>query len=83
MTDGKMSKTPVEILGARHPLCKEEITKMSKKWEECTRKMSTKWPAEGTLDVSLCEEMETMIKKHKTSDKEKKMRKKEKRRTKC
>lgn len=72
MTDGKMSKTPVEILGARHPLCKEEITKMSKKWKERTRKMSTKWPAEGTLDVSLCEEMEILIK----SDKGKKRRNK-------
>lgn len=58
-----MSKTPVEILGARHPQCKEEITKTSMKWEKRTRKMSTKWPAEGTLDVSVCEEMETLIKK--------------------
>ncbi len=23
----------------------------------------TKWPAEGTFDVALCEEMETLIKK--------------------
>lgn len=58
-----MSKTPIGILGARHPLCNEEITKMSKKWEERIKKMSTKWPAEGTLDISVCEEMETLIKK--------------------
>ena len=30
--------------------------------------MGTKWSEEGTFDVSVCEEMETLIKTHKTSD---------------
>lgn len=32
---------------------------MGKKHQE----MGTKWPKEGTFDVSVCEEMETLIKK--------------------
>ncbi len=28
--------------------------------------MMTKWPAEGTFDVALCEKMETLIQNHKT-----------------
>ncbi len=34
--------------------------------------MMTKWPAEGTFDVALCEEMETLIKNHKTKGNNKK-----------
>ncbi len=32
----------------------------------------TKWPKEGTFDVALCEEMETLIKNHKTKGNSKK-----------
>lgn len=74
-----MNKTPVEILGARHPLSKEEIMRTSMKWEKRTKKLTTKWPAEGTLDVSVCEEMETLIKNYKPKDKKQKRRDKRER----
>ncbi len=59
-----MAATPVEILGLKYPLCKYLIDKISNKWQQRTQKMMTKWPAEGTFDVALCEEMETLIKKN-------------------
>ena len=61
-----MAATPVEILGLKNPLCKEQIDKISKKWQKRTKNMMTKWPKEGTFDVALCEEMETLIKNYKT-----------------
>ncbi|MGL4969618.1 MAG: hypothetical protein ACRC5B_05590 [Fusobacteriaceae bacterium] len=57
-----MAATPVEILGLKYPLCKELINKISTKWQKRTKNMMTKWPKEGTFDVALCEEMETLIK---------------------
>lgn len=32
--------------------------------------MGIRWPEEGTFDVTVCEEMETLIKNYKTSDTE-------------
>lgn len=46
------------------------------KWEKHTRKLNTKWPAVGTLDVSVCEEMETLIKNYKPKDKKQKRKNK-------
>ncbi len=67
-----MAATPVEILGLKYPLCKGLIDKISNKWQQRTKKMMTKWPAEGTFDVALCKEMETLIKNHKTKGNSKK-----------
>ncbi len=54
--------TPVELLTARNPACKETIRELSKKWAERTKKLATKWPAGGTFDVAMCKEMEVLIK---------------------
>ncbi len=62
-----MAATPVEILGLKYPLCKGLIDKSSNKWQQRTEKTMTKWPTEGTFDVALCEEMETLIKKNHTN----------------
>lgn len=74
-----MNRTPVEILGTRYPLSKKEIIKTSIKWEKRTRKLNTKWPAVGTLDVTVCEEMETLIKNYKPKDKKQKRKNKRER----
>ncbi len=42
----------------------------------------TKWPKEGTFDAALCEEMETLIKNHKTKGNSKKREKREAKREK-
>ncbi len=60
-----MAATPVDILGLKYPLCKELINKISNKWQKRTKSMMTKWPKEGTFDVAMCEEMETLIKNYK------------------
>ncbi len=77
-----MAATPVEILGLKYPLCKELIDKLSNKWQQRTKKIMTKWPKEGTFDVSLCEETETLIKNHKTKGNSKKREKREAKREK-
>ncbi len=58
-----MAAIPVEILGLKYPLSKKLINKISNKWQKRTKNMMTKWPKEGTFDVAMCEEMETLIKK--------------------
>lgn len=55
----------VEILCKKNPLNKDEIMKISEKWEKRTAKAGTKWPKEGTFDMVVCEEMEVMMKNHK------------------
>ncbi len=72
-----MAATPVEILALKYPLCKELINKVSNKWQKRTKNMMTKWPKEGTFDVALCEEMETLIKNNKTKSISKKREKRE------
>ncbi|XP_058608386.1 uncharacterized protein LOC131524952 [Onychostoma macrolepis] len=67
-----MAATPVEILGLKYPLCKDMINKISDKWQKRTKNKVTKWPKEGTFDVALCEEMETLIKNYKTKSLNKK-----------
>ncbi len=67
-----MAATPVEILGLKYPSCKGLIDKISNKWQQRTKKNYDKWPKEGTFDVALCEEMETLIKNHKTKGNSKK-----------
>ncbi len=69
-----MAATPVDILGLKYPLCKELINKISNKWQKRTKSMMTKWPKEGTFDVAMCEEMETLIKNYKTKSISKKKR---------
>ncbi len=69
-----MAATPVDILGLKYPLCKELINKISNKWQKRTKSMMTKWPKEGTFDVAMCEEMETLIKNDKTKSISKKRR---------
>ncbi len=61
-----MATTPVEVLGLKYPLSKELIEETSNKWQKRTKELMTKWPKEGTFDVSLCEEMETLIENLKT-----------------
>ncbi len=67
-----MAATPMEISGLKYPLCKCLIDKISNKWQQRTKNIMTKWPAEGTFAVALCEEMETLIKNHKTKGNSKK-----------
>ncbi|XP_048842896.1 uncharacterized protein LOC125715434 [Brienomyrus brachyistius] len=53
---------------------------MSKKWENRTKALVTKWPKGGTWDVAVCGEMETLIKYHKANkntERRKKKRRKE------
>ena len=74
--------SPVEMLGLKYPLCKELIDKMSIKWQKRIQDMMTKWPKEGTFDVTLCEEMETLIKNHKIKNKSLKRKNREAKREK-
>ena len=64
--DMKATQIWQEIIELKYPLCKELINKISNKWQKRTKNMMTKWPKEGTFDVALCEEMETLIKNYKT-----------------
>ncbi|XP_048034382.1 trichohyalin-like [Megalobrama amblycephala] len=63
---------PVERIITQYPICRDIIKKLSKKWEKRTKKLKTKWPAEGTFDVAMCREMKALIKNHKPHDKTKK-----------
>lgn len=38
----------------KYPLSKELIEEISNKWQKRTKELMTKWPKEGTFDVSLC-----------------------------
>ncbi len=60
---------PVEVLAAVNPACNEIIRELSGKWAERTKKLVTKWPAGGTFNVTMCKEMEVLIKNYKTTDK--------------
>ena len=71
-----MPTSAVEILCEKNPLNKDEIMKISEKWEKRTSKTRTKWPKEGTFDMVVCEEMEVMMKNHKLNKKGKKLFKK-------
>lgn len=75
-----MAFSPVETLGSKYPLCKDLINKVSKKWQKRTKNMVTRWPEEGTFDVALCEEMETLVKNYKTKEMSKKNKKREEKR---
>lgn len=55
--------TPVECIISEYPICRDTIRELSKKWEKRTKKLNTKWPAEGTFDVTMCREMKALIKK--------------------
>lgn len=71
-----MNITPVQLLGARHPEQKEEISKISKKWNKRTKKLDQGWPEGGTFDCSTAETMECRIKDYKPTDKTKKRQQK-------
>jgi len=70
------AEPPVEQLATQYPICKDVIKDLSKKWEKRTKKMNTKWPAEGTFDLAMCREMGALIKNHKPQDKSKERQKK-------
>lgn len=63
---------PVERIITQYPMCRDIIKKLSKKWEKRTKKLNTKWSAEGTFDLAMCREMKALIKNHKPYDKSKK-----------
>lgn len=63
-------ETPVERIITEYPICRDIIRNLSRKWEKRTRKLNTKWPAEGTFDLPMCKEMEALI--NKAQDKTKK-----------
>ena len=46
-------------------MLKDEIMKISEKWEKRTAKSGTIWPVGGTFDAVMCRDMEVMIKNHK------------------
>ncbi|XP_057194085.1 uncharacterized protein LOC130556800 [Triplophysa rosa] len=73
-----MSVTPVDLLGSKYPVCKDSIEKISKKWATRTKNLRTIWPESGTFDVTVCEEMEGLIKNYKPKDKNKKRSEKRK-----
>lgn len=59
-----IAQTPAEIVSSKYQLCKELIAELYKKVvKKKKKKIPTKWPEGGTFNVSLCEEMETLIKK--------------------
>ena len=74
-----MPTSAIEILCEKNPLNKDEIMKISEKWEKRTAKSRTKWPKEGTFDTVVCEEMEVLMKNHKLNKKGKKILKKRER----
>lgn len=60
-----MALSPVETLIAKYPLCEKLITKISDKWQKRTKGLATQWPAGGSFELALCDEMETLIKNYK------------------
>ena len=58
-----MNKAPtaVEILSRDRPLLKDEIKKISEKWEKRTTKSGAIWPVGGTFDAVMCRDMEVTI----------------------
>ncbi|MGL5036159.1 MAG: hypothetical protein ACRC6F_00130, partial [Aeromonas sp.] len=73
-----MSSTPVDLLGSRYPVCKNSIERISKKWAARTKNLRTIWPENGTFDVTVCEEMEGLVKNYKPKDRSKKREEKRK-----
>ena len=67
-----MAKTAVEILSKNNPLLRDEITKISEKWEKRTAKTGTIWPMGGTFDPIVCRDMEVVLRNYKPNRSEKK-----------
>ena len=59
-----MPPTAVEILSRDNPLLKDEIKKISEKWEKRTAKSGTIWPMGGTFDPIMCRDTEVVIRNY-------------------
>ena len=62
-----MAPIAVDILSRDHPLLKDEIKKISEKWEKRTAKSGTIWPMGGTFDAIMCRDMEVIIRNYKAN----------------
>lgn len=60
-------------------MCKELIDKLFKKMAE-TNKLTTKWPKEGTFDLALLSEKETLVKNYRSNNMGQKQKKREEKR---
>jgi hypothetical protein len=60
-----MAPTAVEVLSRDNPLLRNEIKRISEKWEKRTVKSGTIWPAGGTFDQTMCRDMEVVIRNYK------------------
>ena len=60
-----MAPTAVEILSKNNPLLRDEIRRISEKWEKGTAKTGTIWPMGGTFDPIMCRDMEVVIRNYK------------------
>jgi hypothetical protein len=62
-----MAPTAVEILSRDNPLLRNEIKRISEKWEKITAKSDTIWPMGGTFDQIISRDMEVVIRKYKAN----------------
>ena len=60
-----MAPTAVEVLSRDNPLLRNEIKRISEKWEKRTVKSGIIWPAGGTFDQTMCRDMEVVIRNYK------------------
>ena len=60
-----MAPTALEILSKNNPLLRDEITRISEKWEKGTAKTGTIWPMGGIFDPIMCRDMEVVIRNYK------------------
>ena len=60
-----MAGSPVDIVSKLYPDKRDKIIKWNKKWAKYTRKMVTQWPEKGTFDLTVCSEVEVVIKNYK------------------
>ena len=60
-----MAPTAVEILSKNNPLLRDEIARISEKWEKITAKTGTIWPMGGTFDPMVCRDMEVVLRNYK------------------
>ena len=59
-----MAPTAVEVLSKDNPLLRNEIKRISEKWEKRTEKSGTIWPAGGTFDPIIYRDMEIVIRNY-------------------
>ncbi|XP_046907007.1 uncharacterized protein LOC124488380 [Hypomesus transpacificus] len=56
--------TAQEVLSLQHPLLRERLLEMNRKWAKRTAKMTPSWPEHGTFDLSLCNDMRVLVANH-------------------